>query len=381
MKIFVFGLPHTKTLDPAGSPFTTCPFTTNTWNLCRMMYDRGHDVVHLGVEGSAPPCTEHVSVVSKTRWGSLYGSTPINQFYNTRTDGDFAPYMEEFATNARQAIQARCCEDFEAIMCITWGGAQRAAIEGVRQMVVESGVGYNHPWADYRVYPSYAWMNFQLGKEGLLSGDKWYHCVIPHAVDTDSFGPIVEKKAAYALYIGRLQEDKGVRVACQVTKEVGLPIKIVGQGDPKPFLDIGSHVSYLSPVGASDRNDLLRKAKVLFCPTRYVEPFGYVAVEAMASGCPVISTDWGAFSETVQHGQTGYRCRTFEQFMWAVRNIDKISPVICRKWAVANYSLARVGGMYEEFFEQLLRLKGDGWYTADNARTQLDWLKQDCSML
>ena len=76
----------------------------------------------------------------------------------------------------------------------------------------------------------------------------------------------------------------------------------------------------------------------------------------MLSGTPVITSDFGAFTETVKHGVTGYRCKTLEQFVWAAKNIENIVPEDCREWAEKNYSLERVGKMYDEYFKQLIAL-------------------------
>jgi glycosyltransferase involved in cell wall biosynthesis len=156
----------------------------------------------------------------------------------------------------------------------------------------------------------------------------------------------------------------------------------VGQGDPKPYLSSG--VEYHGPVGVKERRELLRNARGLFSATVYLEPFGGVAVEAMMSGCPVITTDWGAYAETVAHGYTGFRCHTMAEFVKAARNIGSIDPQICRKWAVANYSLDRVGSMYENYFKSVLELNvvgKEGWTAPELEWTSLDYLKQDCSML
>jgi glycosyltransferase involved in cell wall biosynthesis len=377
MRVFVLGVPHTKTLSPrTPGSHTTCAFTSKVWNLCKMMYDRGHEVIHLGVPGSEPICTKHIDVVPKEWWEKLYGARKDTEFYTTKEDGEFAPYMEEWEKNARAAILAEGGEDYTSIVCCTWGGPQRRAMNGVPQLPVESGIGYMHTWSLYRIYESYAWMHWQLGKEQLASGDKWYYSVIPNAFDPDLFGPVVptDKKENYFLTMCRLNEDKGVRLACQLAEATGTPIRIVGQGDPSTYL--GPGVTYYKPMGAEDRRQQMRHAKGFFSPTRYVEPFGGVAVEAMMSGCPVITTDWGAYTETVPHGYTGYRCRTWEQFEWASRNISNIHPENCRNWAVGNFSLDRVGKMYEEAFTDILRLKKDGWLTKNPDRTELDWLKQ-----
>jgi glycosyltransferase involved in cell wall biosynthesis/SAM-dependent methyltransferase len=372
MRIFALGLPHTVT-----SPrFSSCAYTMKVWNLCRMMKDRGHEVIHLGNETSHPICDENVAVASYEEWSRVY-EHPGTDFFDISVE---TPERQEFhrlfADNMRRALEERIGDQHDAIICISWGGPQHDATQPLkhRAFVVESGIGYQYPYADYRVYESYAWLHMIMGRDNLMQGGTWYYSVIPNAFDPEMF-EYRESPDGYFLYLGRLTDDKGVSLAVDVARRAGRKLKMAGQGNPDRFIQDTPHVEYLGVVGVEERKELLAGAAALLCPTFYVEPFGGVAVEAQLSGTPVITTDWGAFTETVLPNVTGYRCRTMDHFDYAARNIDKIDPANCRKWAM-NYSLASVSGMYEEFFQMLLNLRGGGFYMSHPDRTQMNWLRK-----
>lgn len=341
-------------------------------NLCRMLKAQGHHVVHLGVEGSTVDCTEHVSVAGAAEWAHFY-KHPGKENYNLKCDGEMRPYHQRWAKRAKLAIMERCDNDKEAIVCVTYGGTQWEAVKGVDQFIVESGIGYPQAFAEWRVYESYAWLHTHVGKEGLQNVPKWYWPVIPNAFDTSMFTFNADRGDDF-LFLGRLNQDKGVQIALDAAKRAGRRIVLAGQGNPAPFL--ASHVDYVGPVDVEGRRKLLSECKAVFCPSWYHEPFCGVSIEAQLSGAPVICTDWGAFPENVIHGVTGYRCRTMDHFTWAAKNIDRISPAQCRAWAEANFSLERIAPMYTEYFESVLKTRdrATDWNAENPARKNLDWL-------
>jgi len=373
-RFHLLGLAHVPTV----ADLSTCAYTQKVIKLARMLKSLGHEVIFYGVEGSRVECDEFVEVLSEAKRREVYGSYDWWRGFFKHSGSDDA--YQAFNQNAIDEIWERG-RPGDFLLC-PMGNYNKAVADGVREIgltVVESGIGYEGVFAQFKIFESYAWMHHVYGLRGQRDGS-WYDCVIPNYFDPLDF-PYCEEPAEYALYMGRLIRRKGVEVAVQVTRELGMPLVVAGQGELENeaeglALD-EPHVVFLGAVSPRVRAEVMSRARVAFAPTYYVEPFGGVAVEAQMCGTPVVTSDWGAFTETVLHGVTGYRCKTFEQFCWAVEHINEIDRGACREWAVENYSMDRVRWMYQEYFEQLDDLRGAGWYERRPRRQELDWLRRE----
>ncbi|HYH05225.1 MAG TPA: 1,4-alpha-glucan branching protein domain-containing protein, partial [Bacillota bacterium] len=118
------------------------------------------------------------------------------------------------------------------------------------------------------------------------------------------------------LYVGRLVVEKGVQHLLQALPGLtglfpDLKLVVAGNGpyqqelqDLAWHLGVGERVEFTGFVSESRRNQLLADCRVAVFPSLY-EPFGIVALEAMAAGVPVIVARTGGLMETVQHDETG----------------------------------------------------------------------------
>jgi glycosyltransferase involved in cell wall biosynthesis len=98
------------------------------------------------------------------------------------------------------------------------------------------------------------------------------------------------------------------------------------------------------------------------------------AIEAQMAGTPAITTDFGAFTETVEHGKTGYRCRTLNEFVQAARYVGDLDPYYINLWAIKLYSMDEVRHQYQTYFLKLQDLWKGGWYELHDEPNER-WLK------
>lgn len=397
MKKFLFhvaGLPH---LAPSKSN-NFCAYTMKIVNFCRMMKMLGHTVYLYGplpLDGEPladgmcdkylPTLTQHERIgfmpatTDRVQW--MLGlnadpNAPLWQVHNSRT--------------ATQIVEAGREPDREFI-CIPFGSCQQPLTKALPDCpyVVETGIGYGGTFADFRVFESYSHMHLVYGVQAGDNPDgKWYDAVIPNYFDPADFGYFGRSDDGphedYLLFVGRMIKRKGLEVIAAIGHETGRKVKLVGPGGtqtPEGVLTADGYtmtgdMEYLGVANVEQRRQLMQNAAALLAPTQYVEPFGGVAVEAQLCGTPVITVDWGAFTETVEHGVAGYRCRTLNQFVNAVRLVDKLDRAEIYRRAVTRWGLQRVMWQYQEYFEMLDGLRHPNGWSIMGEKTDLDWLRK-----
>lgn len=351
MKFHVVSLPHTHTLRS----YSSCAFTQKVIRFCDMMKNLGHEVILYSGEQNEALCDEHVVCVSESVRETMVG-------HKHYTEADWGnPLWQEYNKRVIVEIGSRISPtDF---ICLIGGYSQKMIADFFdKNISVEFGIGYSGIFSKYKVFESYAWMHTMYGAKsnGDASGidGSWLDCVIPNQFEEPQDYQLSTDERKYALYVGRLIDRKGFKIAQDVCEAKGVELILAGPGTITGY---GNHVG---EVGPAERTKLMSGAIALFAPTQYIEPFGTVQVEAMACGTPIISTDWGVFTETNIQGVTGFRCRTFEEFCDALDKVKNLDNSAIRAYALSKFSMDVVAKQYEEYFNRLHKvINGGGWYS------------------
>lgn len=119
----------------------------------------------------------------------------------------------------------------------------------------------------------------------------------------------------YALFVGRLSPEKGVRLLLRAWERLGhdVPLKIVGDGplavDVARATQRMPGVEWLGRRTPSEVYDLMGQAAFLVFPSEWYEGLPLTAVESFAKGTPIVAADLGAMSTVVRHRHTGLHFR------------------------------------------------------------------------
>jgi glycosyltransferase involved in cell wall biosynthesis len=167
--------------------------------------------------------------------------------------------------------------------------------------------------------------------------------------------PFSARADGYLAFLGRVSPDKGLDIAIRVAQAVSLPLKIAAKIDRThqpwfeeviaPLLRRGG-AELIGEVDTRARAAFLGGAHALLHPSRWSEPFGMAAVEAMACGTPVLALRRGAACEVIAHGTTGFVVDSEDELAHAARNVGELERAACREHA-SRFSHTRMAAEYE----------------------------------
>lgn len=349
MRLHLIGIFHTI----HDQEHSHCAFTGKALRFPKMLQGEGHEVVEYSNEGSESTAHEKVEILSKKEISSM-------------GDPEFWGDLATLGSDAHRRFERRLIGELGRrlepgdIICHPFGHAHERVKDDFNEFDhVETGIGYPTLMeGSYRVFESYAWMHYHQGKEGRNGIN--YEWVIPNYFELSEWEPRYER-GEYIAFMGRICDMKGMSTIVELAGRVEMPIKVAGQG----WDDKWSHpnIEYVGSLKGGERSEFIKNAYCQLMPTVFTEPFGGSGVEGLLCGTPLIASDFGAFTETVEHGVNGYRCKLLKDWTRAIKEVGTLDRKKIAEGARGRYSLEECGKKYDVVFKSVAGVRGgDGWY-------------------
>lgn len=171
--------------------------------------------------------------------------------------------------------------------------------------------------------------------------------VIRNGVDVDAFAPSPTRDD-FVLVLGRICPEKGIHVAIDAARAAGLPLVVAGAVFPYPSHQryfettiaprLGDDVRLVGALHGAAKRQMLARARCVVIPSLVPETSSLAAMEALASGTPVVALRSPALSELIEDGSTGFVVATAQELPDAMTRAGALSGSACRAAAVERCS-------------------------------------------
>jgi glycosyltransferase involved in cell wall biosynthesis len=185
---------------------------------------------------------------------------------------------------------------------------------------------------------------------------------IGNGIDLDRYRP-TKAKADHAVVIGRIAPEKGQADAIAAAKLAGVALVVAGPVFPYPahrrYFDeevvprLDADRRWVGAVAGEAKRRLLAEAWCVLIPSTAPETSSLVAMEALASGTPVIAYRSGALPDIVEDGVTGLLVDDVAEMAEAIGRVGDIDPDACRRAAEERFDVRRTTAAYLDLYHRL----------------------------
>ena len=178
--------------------------------------------------------------------------------------------------------------------------------------------------------------------------------------------PIDRQRGDALCFVGRMGPEKGIVEAIQIARAAGRPLRIASKLGLTtaerdyfrevftPALDAaGSLVDFVGELEEAERDELFAESYAVVMPGSWPEPFGLVAIEALACGTPVIARKVGALPEIIRHGVDGFLGSDVPELARLVDRVDELDRDEIRRAVQERFSAQRMTDGYEAIYRTL----------------------------
>jgi len=158
-----------------------------------------------------------------------------------------------------------------------------------------------------------------------------------------------KRESQYDLFLGKLHSTKGYHWAVEAAKHTGHRLIVAGGWRPS----FTGSIKFVGEVDGATKAALLARARCLWNPAAWDEPFGLVTIEAFLSGTPVLGTHRGALPELITP-EVGAMCDTVNDMIAAAQSIHNRSPAACRAHAERHFTHLVMAERYTRAYQHVL---------------------------
>src|SRR6266852_1185229 len=158
-----------------------------------------------------------------------------------------------------------------------------------------------------------------------------------------------KRPSQYDLFLGALHSAKGYHWAVEAAKRTGHRLIVAGGWRPS----FTGSIKFVGEVDGSTKAALLARARCLWNPAAWDEPFGLVTIEALLSGTPVLGTHRGALPELITP-EVGALCDTVDDMVAAAESIHTRDPAACRAHAERLFTHVVMAEAYTRTYAHVL---------------------------